>query len=482
MFTIRGSAVDLRRGWTRRDCLRFGVGGALGILGGANVVPVLRADSPGAGRSFGRAKSCILVYLFGGPSHIDIWDMKPAAPPEIRGEFKPIATNVPGVQITEHLPRLAKLADQYAIIRSLAHGDNAHGSAGHTMLTGRRPVALGEVGPNADDFPHYGAVLTSLRPGVHGVPPFVSLPWSISTSTNIVPGQNGGFLGRVGDPFRLEVPADQSLNFSPPLTGLPTEVADDRERRRRGLRDLLSQDDSLSRNDTATQMDALYRRAFDLIDSQTTAQAFRLEREPEKVRERYGMNVFGQSLLLARRLVESGVRLVTVYWPDRKDPDAFINNGNKDSVAVPAWDTHGNKVGKTPNFPALRDTLLPALDQSSSALIEDLRSRGLLDQTLVVWTGEFGRSPRINGDAGRDHYGNVFSAMLAGGGVRGGQAYGASDKQAAFPSDNPVSPADFAATLYHCLGLPPDATVPDRLGRPVNISEGRAITGLLEGV
>ena len=479
MITIRGSAVDLRGGWTRRDCLRFGVGGALGILGGN--ISALRADSPGAGRSFGRAKSCILVYLFGGPSHIDIWDMKPAAPPEIRGEFKPIATNVPGLQITEHLPRLARLADQYAIIRSLAHGDNAHGSAGHTMLTGRRPRALGEVGPNADDFPHYGAVLTRLRPGVHGVPPFVSLPWSITTSTNIVPGQNGGFLGRVGDPFRLEVPPDQSLNFSPPLTGLPAGVADDRERSRRDLRDLLGRDDRLRRNDTATQMDALYRRAFDLIDSQTTARAFRLEREPEKVRERYGMNVFGQSLLLARRLVESGVRMVTVYWPDRKDPDAFINNGHKDSVAVPAWDTHGNHVGKTPNFPALRDTLLPALDQSSSALIDDLRSRGLLDQTLVVWTGEFGRSPRINGDAGRDHYGNVFSAMLAGGGVRGGQAYGASDRQGAFPSDNPVSPADFAATLYHCLGLPPDATVPDRLGRPVNISDGRAITGLLEG-
>ena len=427
MFCIRGSAVDLRRGWTRRDCLRFGLGGALGLLGGA-----ARADAA-EGRSFGRAKACILVYLFGGPSHIDVWDMKPDAPPEVRGEFKPIATNVPGVRITEHLPRLAQLADQYALIRSLAHGDNAHGSAGHTMLTGRRPCALGEVGPNADDFPHYGAVLTRLRPGPPAVPPFVALPWAITTSTNIVPGQNGGFLGRVGDPFRLETPADQSLTFSPPLTRPPADITEERERQRRNLRDLLAQDDLLRRNDTATQMDALYRRAFDLIDSRAAERAFRLEREPEKVRERYGMNVFGQSLLLARRLVEAGVRMVTVYWPDRKDPEAFINNGNKDSVAVPAWDTHGWKVGKTPNFPSLRDTLLPALDQSSSALLEDLRSRGLLDETLVVWTGEFGRSPRINGDAGRDHYGNVFSAMLAGGGVRGGQIYGASDKQGAVP-------------------------------------------------
>ena len=476
MFCIRGSAVDLRRGWTRRDCLRFGLGGALGLLGAA---PAARADA--AGRSFGRAKACILVYLFGGPSHIDIWDMKPDAPPEIRGEFKPIDTNVPGVRITEHLPRLARLADQYAVVRSLAHGDSAHGSAGHTMLTGRRPRALGEVGPNADDFPHYGAVLTRLRPGPHAVPPFVALPWAISTSTNVVPGQNGGFLGRVGDPFRLEVPADQSLTFAPPLTHPPADVADDRERQRRDLRELLGQDDPLGRNDAAVQMDALYQRAFDLIDSPAAERPFRLEREPEKVRERYGMNVFGQSLLLARRLVEAGVRLVTVYWPDRKEPEAFINNGVKDSVAVPAWDTHGFKVGKTPNFPSLRDTLLPALDQSSSALLEDLRARGLLEDTLVVWTGEFGRSPKVNGDAGRDHYGNVFSAMLAGGGVRGGQVYGASDKQGAFPADNPVSPADFAATLYHCLGLAPDAEVPDRLGRPVRIAEGQPVRALLEG-
>ena len=480
MFTIRGSAVDLRRGWTRRDCLRFGLGGALGCLVGAR--SVLQADTATAGGSFGRAKSCILVYLFGGPSHIDVWDMKPAAPAEIRGEFKPIATSVPGVQITEHLPRLARLADHYAVIRSLAHGDNAHGSAGHTMLTGRRPRVLGEVGPNVDDYPHYGSVLTSLRRAPHGAPPFVSLPWTVSTSTNLVPGQNGGFLGRVRDPFRLEVPADQSLNFAPVSTNLPLDVTDQREGRRRDLRALLAQGDPLRRNDAATAMDALYRRAFDLINSRATAQAFRLEREPATVRERYGMNVFGQSLLLARRLVESGVGFVTVYWPDRKDPAAFINNGAKDSVAVPAWDTHGWKVGKTPNFPALRDTLLPALDVASSALLEDLQDRGLLGQTLVAWTGEFGRSPRINTDAGRDHYGNVFSAMLAGGGVRGGQVYGASDKQGAFPADNPVSPADFAATLFHCLGLPPDATVPDRLGRPVAISDGRAIGALLDGV
>jgi hypothetical protein len=428
---------------------------------------------------FGQAKSCVLIYLFGGPSHIDIWDMKPAAPAEIRGEFKPQATNVPGIQITEHLPRLARYADQYAIIRSLSHGDSAHGSAGHTMLTGHRPRLQGEVPPTADDFPHYGSVLTRLRPAPHAVAPFVSLPWAVYTSTNVVPGQNGGFLGRAADPFRLEIPADQTPTFTPPLSALPENVTGERWQHRRALRDRLEMLDPLGDNSTAADMGELYRRAYHLIESRQSRQIFDLTREPAAVRERYGMNVFGQSLLLARRLVEAGVPMITVYWPDRKEPEAFLNNGVRDNVGVPAWDTHGYKVGKTPNFPSLRDKLLPALDLASTALVDDLRARGLLDQTLLVWTGEFGRSPKINTDAGRDHYGNVFSAILAGGGIRGGQVYGASDKHGAFPADNPVSPAAFAATLYHCLGVKPDAQIPDRLGRPVYICEGQPLHALL---
>jgi hypothetical protein len=431
------------------------------------------------GRSFGQAKSCILVYLFGGPSHLDIWDLKPGAPPEIRGEFKPQATNAPGIQITEHLPRLARLADKYAIIRSMSHGDSAHGSSGHAMLTGRLPKVRGEVGPTADDFPHYGSVLSRLRPAPHAVAPFVALPWHVSTSTNIVPGQTGSFLGRAMDPLRLETPSDASLNFMPPLSVLPQDVNSARLKARRDLRGRLEAHDLLRQNAVAGDMGQLYRRAFRFIDAQEASQAFRLDREPLQVRDRYGMNVFGQSLLLARRLVEAGVPMITVYWPDRKEPEAFINNGVKDSVAVPAWDTHGTKVGNTPNFPALRERLLPPLDLASSALLEDLEARGLLDQTLVIWTGEFGRSPRINGDAGRDHYGNVFSAMLAGGGIRGGQVYGVSDKHGAFPADNPVSPGAFAATLYHCMGIPPDAEIPNRLGQPTKIAEGLPISALL---
>jgi hypothetical protein len=477
VFLIRGNTFDPRHDISRRDCLRVGLGGALSWMGAGRAAG--NAPAPGGATSFGQAKSCILIYLFGGPSHIDIWDMKPAAPAEIRGEFRPQATNVAGIQITEHLPRLARLADRYAIIRSLSHGDSAHGSAGHTMLTGRAPRTQGEVGPNADDFPHYGAVLTRLRSGPHAVAPFVALPWAISTSTNVVPGQGGGFLGHALDPYRLETPANQELEFTPPLSGLPSEVGKERWRERRSLRDQIAARGPLERDAAGRDMAELYERAFRLIDSPATSKAFYLDREPAPLRERYGMNVFGQSLLLARRLVEVGVPMITVYWPDRKEPEAFINNGVRDSVAVPAWDTHGNHVGKTPNFPMLRERLLPVLDLASSALLEDLQARGLLEQTLVVWTGEFGRSPRINPDAGRDHYGNVFSAMLAGGGIRAGQAYGASDKHGAFPADNPVSAGAFAATLYHCLGVSPDAEVTDRLGRPVRVTDGQPVGALL---
>jgi hypothetical protein len=472
MFVLHGRAAQLRHGLTRRDCLRVGLGGAFGLLG---------ASLPAAGegpRGFGQAKSCIFVYLFGGPSHIDIWDMKPAAPAEIRGEFKPIDTNVPGMRITEHLPRLSRMADQYTLVRSLTHGDNSHGSAGHTIMTGFRPRALGEVPPNADDFPHYGAVLAKFRPTPHAVAPFVQLPHIISTSTAVVPGQNAGFLGRALDPLRIDRPADGSPTFAPPLLSLPAKVSPQRLADRSLLLEQMEASGQLDRDANAREMAKLYRQAFRVMDTPEKAKAFALDREPAKVRERYGMNVFGQSLLLARRLVEAGVRMITVCWPDRTNPEAFINNGVKDPTPVPQWDTHGHKVGKTPNFPTLRECL-PALDLASSALLEDLTARGMLDETLVIWTGEFGRSPRINGDAGRDHYGNVFSAMLAGGGIRGGQVYGSSDKEGAFPADRPVSPADFAATLYHCMGVPPDAEITDRLGRPQRVCTGKGIAALL---
>jgi Protein of unknown function (DUF1501) len=478
MLYIRGGTPDVRQAWSRRDVLRVGMAAGCGLAGGLPLLNHVALAGPGQGgrRSFGRAKSLVLVYLFGGPSHIDMWDMKPAAPSGIRGEFHPIATNVPGIEITEHLPRLAGQADKYAIIRSLTHGDSSHGSASHTMLTGRRPVNLGEVPPREDDFPHYGAVLGKLRPTAPGTTPFVSFPWNISTSTNVVPGQNGGFLGRALDPWRVEPARRSELAFDVPLATLPQGVDPGRlESRRRLLDDL-----AVSRRaDAFGELGTIYERAFDLLLSPRFLEAFRVEREAEAVRERYGLNVFGQSLLLARRLVEAGVRTTVVYWPDRSEPEAFNNNGVIDKVAVAAWDTHGHHVGNTPNFPRLRDHNLPPLDQGLTTFLADLSERGLFEETLVAITGEFGRSPKINGDAGRDHYGNVFSAMLAGGGIVGGQTYGTSDKIGAYPDDRAVTAGDFAATLYHAMGVEPDREIHDRFGRPLRVADGTPLWDLL---
>jgi hypothetical protein len=313
------------------------------------------------------------------------------------------------------------------------------------------------------------------------VVPFVSLPQVIATSTNVVPGQNAGFLGRALDPVRLQRPPDDTLNFATPLPSLSAEVT----RWRLGLRaHLLAQLEThsrLGRDTSAADRGKLVQRALQFIDSPKAARAFRLDLEPDRLRERYGWNVFGQSLLLARRLVEAGVPMSMVCWPDRTEPEAFLNNGSVDKVPVPLWDMHGKPVGNTPIFPTLKDKALPPLDVAVSALFEDLSARGLLEQTLVVLTGEFGRTPRVDSNwLGRNHYGHVFSGLLAGGGIRGGQVYGASDRFAAFPSVNPVPPKDFAATLYHCLGVAPDAEITDRLGRPQKVmAEGKPVAGLL---
>jgi hypothetical protein len=476
MFVLRPRPTDLAQGMTRRRWLELGLGG--GALAGAFASAGAGASPAASGPAgFGRAKSCILIYLFGGPSHIDIWDMKPDAPDGIRGEFKPIATSVPGVRITEHLPRLAKQMDRLAIVRSMTHGDSSHGSASHTMMTGRRPRALGEVGPTPEDFPTFGSVIGRLRPPAGPLPPFVALPWVISTSTNLVPGQDGGFLGQGYDPFRISAPAATS-NFFPPDLAVDKTLTAGRLDSRRALRSSLESarpayDPQLDRDNSL-----IYRRAFDLLSAPDVVRAFRIDDEPEPVRRRYGLNPFGQSLLLARRLAEAGVPLITIYWPDRTEPEAFINNGVKDNVAVAAWDTHGTKVGATPNFPMLRDKNLPPLDLGSSALLDDLADRGLIDKTLVVWTGEFGRSPRINGDAGRDHYGNAFSLMLAGAGIKGGYVHGSTDRIGAFPATDPVSPAQFAATLYHSMGIRPDAEIHDGLNRPFRVAEADPISAL----
>lgn len=478
MLVLRPLPSNLMRGMTRRRWLQVGVGAAAAGLLPARPGSGFAAEAarpPG----FGRARSCIMVYLFGGPSHLDIWDLKPEAPAGIRGEFQPIATDVPGIRITEHLPLVARHVDKLAIVRSMTHGDASHGSASHTMMTGRRPRLLGEVGPTPDDFPTYGSILARLRPPPGLLPPFVALPWVISTSTNVVPGQNGGFLGRGMDPFRISAPA-ATYDFEPAELRLDGALSTSRLGRRRQLRHQLESGRLWSGPTAqAADVEALYDRAFGLLAHPRVAEAFRLDREDPRLRDRYGMNAFGQSLLLARRLAEAGVPMITVYWPDRTEPEAFINNGVRDNVAVAAWDTHGHHVGATPNFPMLRDRNLPPLDRASAALLDDLSARGRLGETLVVWTGEFGRSPRINPDAGRDHYGNVFSLMMAGGGIRGGIVHGASDRFGAFPASDPVTPAQFAATIYHALGVTPETEITDSLGRPYRVAESAPVSALL---
>jgi len=423
MLTIRSQTADLQRGWNRRDVLQLALGGAAGLF-----APRVPASWAQAAAPVGKAKACILIYLYGGPSHLDIWDLKPEAPAEIRGEFKPIATRVPGIQLCEHLPKLAERAERLAILRSLTHDSPAHGSACHQMLTGHPAATQGEIAPTPDDAPHPGAVLAR-SVASPAVPVFASLPWKIATQINLIPGQDAGFLGRSLDPVWIQY--------------------DDQE----GKRFLLPEPGKL-------------------------ATAMAIDKESEETRDRYGRNVFGQSLLLARRLVESGVRFVTVYWPDRRDEKALNYNGARQPVSVPMWDTHGSGTGDTANFPSLKNRLLPPLDLASSSLIDDLVATGRFDETLLVWTGEFGRTPRVQGD-GRGHYSKCFSSMLAGGGIRGGIIHGASDATGSTPVRDPVSPGDLMATIYHLLGFAPDAKLTDRKGQERLLFPGQVVNGLL---
>jgi hypothetical protein len=395
--------------------------------------------------------------MWGGPSQLDTWDPKPDAPAEVRGEFRPIATRIPGVSICEHFPRLAQLADRYAIIRSMTHDDSAHLSSVHHILTGRlAPKVKSDADPpSRRDSPAIGSALARLRPGGVALPPFVTMPWIVSHPAapgGKAPGQHAGWLGPAYDPFVLTTnPA--APNFTVPALARPAEVTAERLDARREL--LASLD---VRVPSLEGFAGSLQRAMDLLTSDAARRAFDLSREPAGLRDRYGRHIHGQCLLLARRLIEAGVRLVCVNW--HQDGQFF-------------WDTHQN------NFAGLKHRLMPPTDQAYSALLEDLSQRGLLDETLVVWVGEFGRSPRINrANAGREHHPGCYSAVLAGGGVRGGQVHGRSDHHAAYPAADPVSPADLAATIYHALGVPPDATLQDREGRPAVLTEGRPVMAL----
>lgn len=450
----------------RREFLRAG-----GLaLGGLSLPQLLQARSS-AGRP--RAKACILLFMWGGPAQQDTWDPKPDAPVEYRGEFKPISTNVPGIQICEHLPLLARRMDRLSIIRSMTHDNVDHTGATHDLLTGRPVPRRGA--PRSEDWPGYGAVISRLGRGRGPLPPFVSMmprvPNGAPRFVEESHGQGAGWLGPQFEPLRID--ADASLpGYQVADFDLRAEVPAERlDRRRELLGGVERHVRALERQPELAATGGHYERAFSLLSNRKALEAFDLSKEDPKLRERYGMNIHGQAVLQARRLVEAGVPLVTVFWQN----DGITN------VSV-YWDTHSR------NFIDLKTRLCPVTDQAFTALLDDLEQRGMLDETLVLWTGEMGRTPRVGqsvvggagaGRDGRDHWAKVFCSVLAGGGIKGGHVHGSSDRYAAYPATQPTSPADLAATVYHLLGIDPHLTLIDRLGKPMVLCEGSPIASLM---
>lgn len=453
---------------SRRSLLQAGMLGTLGVttadwlrLGGGSA----RASAAGADSLVRSqpAKACIFLFMWGGPSQLDTFDLKPDAPDEVRGPFKPISTRVPGMQICEHFTKLAQHTDKIALIRSLTHDDPAHLSSGHATVTGQpAPVLKSDDTPPSDkDSPHLGALVSRVRPCQNGLPSFVTLPWKAyhpAAPGGEAPGQHGGWLGPSHDGLLLS--GDPSAaDWKPAAFSLPADMTLQRLESRFELLKSFDQ----YRAGVATSMEVAglrdhQKRAYELLTSAGVRSAFDLGQEPEKVRDRYGRNIHGQSVLMARRLIEHGVPMVSVNW----------HNDGKNF-----WDTHGD------NFNRLKNDLIPPSDQALTALLEDLESRGMLEDTLVVWVGEFGRRPQITpANAGREHWPFCYSGLMAGGGIQGGIVHGASDATAAYPEVDPVTPQDFGTTVLHALGLQTDMVLPDREGRPHSIASGKIIQSL----
>jgi hypothetical protein len=438
--------------WSRRTALR------IGALGGFfSQADLLRAEA-GQASSKATAKSVILLFQFGGPSHLDTFDPKPGAPAEIRGEFASVPSSVPGRLICEHLPRLSKLAHEYSLVRSVTHKSSSHNPGAYVALCGREsPINIVTLNASANDFPHPGSIVDHLAPGPRGVPTSVALPTMIADGPFRTPGEFAGFLGKKHDPlWVLKDPNDAS--FKVEELRLPDGVDIARIEHRREALSQLSAYSELSDHVADVRGLADYQqRAVDIVTSPATQRAFTLSEEPDALRDSYGRNTYGQSVLLARRLVEAGVRFVTVYY----------------SRGISGWDTH------KANFSTLKDSRLPHTDAALATLLDDLKQRGLFDSTLVYWTGDFGRTPKINSDAGRDHWPPCGTVLIAGGGIQGGREYGSSDSTGAYPADKPATPGDITATIFHALGLDPETIIYDQLRRPMPISNGRVLRELL---
>jgi hypothetical protein len=438
--------VEFCDGLRRRDFLHAGSLSFLGL--GLNQFFQLKALGAVDKQ---KDTNCIMLFLVGGPSQLDTWDMKPNAPAEIRGPYKPIKTNVPGVEISENFPRMAKHADKFSLIRSVYHTAAAVHDTGHQMMqTGR--LFTGGV-----EYPHIGCVLGKLKGPNGDVPPHVLLPRPIgNTGGNMPHGQNAGFLGRTFDPFVLNAdPSDP--NFKVPDMLPPDYLSALRVDRRRNWRDMV--DKTVSRFETsqdARLLDNTFHQAYTLMSSQKAREAFELSREPEAVRQKYGMNRFGQSCLLARRMIEAGVRFVTVNMFETVFDEI-------------TWDIHGSKPFSP--ISCYRDLVGPMFDNAYSSLLEDLQDRRMLDSTMIVAMGEFGRTPKVNPAGGRDHWPQCWTISMAGGGIKGGQVVGASDDIGAMPKDRPTTPGEVAATIYKGLGIPLSLELPGAQGRPIPLVE-----------
>jgi hypothetical protein len=434
-------------GIARRDFLRLGLGGALG-LGMTDLLRLRAAGAKAAAAGTGKAVNCIMVWLDGGPSHYETFDPKPDAPSDIRGEFKSIPTTVPGVHFSEVVPKLAKTFDKFTVVRSIAHKDNNHGSGNHYLMTGSpTPVPVG-CGAFVTFHPSFGSMVSYSR-GVRG-----GLPAYMVTPSNT---RSGGpnFLGGQHAPFVISG-SPNSKGFQVRDVVLPPGIAEGRAQSRRELRaslDRMKRFNDRLVEDPAVVFDEFYQQGFDLVTSPTAQAAFDIGREDERVREQYGRNDMGQRLLLARRLVEVGVSWVTVNWG--------------------GWDDHRDL------FKSFKGDRLKQLDQGLSALLTDLSERGLLDTTMVLVLGEFGRTPKVNKDGGRDHWSYAMSVLMAGAGIPGGQIVGATDARGYYASENVYRPEDFAASLYTKMGIDPHQTLYATAGRPVHlVNNGRLIKEL----
>ncbi|MCX7666034.1 MAG: DUF1501 domain-containing protein [Gemmataceae bacterium] len=446
----------LHSSFDRRVLLRVGATGLFGLAG---------ADLLAESRKPAKAKSVIMLYQWGGPGQHETFDPKPDAPAEVRGSFKTIETKVSGIRITEGIPQVAEIAEELCLVRCVQHTMKNHNSAGYYSLTGVAPSSDDQrLRDSLDLFPAPGSIVDKFIPSGKGVPSFVSYPYTISDGS-ITPGQHASFLGKSHNPFFFTQDPN-SQDFRLPELALPSDVSSERmESRKEVLKIIDEQGGLLEQSALAKGIDDSFQKAVSMLTSPTFKKAFDLSKEPKKLRDRYGRTTYGQGCLLARRLVEAGAKWISVYFSS--------------SIGGPTggWDTHGFR--DQPQDPILKNHLLPLTNQTLPTLISDLKEKGLLESTLVLWMGEFGRTPRINKLAGRDHWPQCYTVVMAGGGLKRGFVYGASDKIGAYPTLGQARPEDITATVFELMGLDPETEIRDKLDRPLPISRGRVISDII---